>query len=106
MDPVAIGALVTTGIAGVVGAYLALRKAPGERDGVFISTAEGATRILNSAMLTLEKDNERKARIIEELQLDGKAKNDALRRKDAMIAHQQARIVELEETLGQRGVGA
>jgi hypothetical protein len=102
VDPVAIGAVVTTGIAGLVGAYLALKKAPTERDGVFISTAEGATRILNSAMLTLEKDNERMRRVIEELQLDGKAKNDALRRKDAMVAQQQARIVELEQMLGQR----
>jgi hypothetical protein len=100
MDPVALGAVLATGIAALIGAYLALRKAPAERDGVFISTAEGATRILNSAMLSLEKDLDRKTRVIEELQAAGRAKNDALRRKDAVIAQQQQRIEGLEKALG------
>jgi hypothetical protein len=92
-------AVFGTAIATIVGAWLAMRRAPYERDGVYISTAEGATRILNSAMLALEKDNERKALIIEQLMTDAEAKTSALHRKDEIIDEKQARIRTLEAQL-------
>jgi len=102
MDPVAAITLAATAIAAVIGAYLGLRRAPLDRDGVYISTAEGATRILNSAMLSLEKDLERKGVVIEQLMTDSEAKTAALRRKDEAIAKHVARIEELEKALGHR----
>lgn len=103
MDILNVAAIAGTTVAALGGLYLALRKAPVEREGVFISTAEGATRILNSAMLALEKDLERKAATIEHLQGDLKKKQELLdhavavhKKKDAVIADQLARIQKLE----------
>lgn len=97
MNAISAAAVLGTLFAALVGVFLSMRKAPYERDGVFISTAEGATRILNSAMASLEKDNERKAVSIEELQQDAKAKTLALKRKDDLIVELRNRIHILEE---------
>lgn len=94
-------AVVATAVAGIVGAYLALRRAPAEREGVYISTAEGATRILNSAMIALEKDSERKSKTIEGLESTIEHCRAALLRKDEVIETQAARIRKLEARLGE-----
>lgn len=70
----AAGGLVTA----IVGAYIAARRAPQERDGLFISTAEGAMKIVNSMTDALYRE---------------------LQRKDAVIAALDARIELLESQL-------